>query len=742
MHGNSLSLCDSGGMEWLFLIPDSRLSNEVYNIYVDQLMNMNKVLSTLILSVLVPLSGLADRAMPGLWQTKRLADGREVRVELQGDEHVHFWQAADGTRYVERGGVLRPTDAVEIESLARTSRLRGLDTDAAGARRYAPVARRAEYTGSRKGLIILVEFNDKSFAMDSPREYYDRMANEKGFSHRQQRGSVRDYFLEQSNGVFDLTFDVVGPVKMPSGYAYYGGDSDDGVTDVNVGSMLVSAINMVEGQVNWADYDWNGDNEVEQVYFIYAGGGQATGAGDNTIWPHKFNLRYHKAAGYRPVVRNGITIDTYACSNETNQYGRTAGIGTLCHEFSHCLGLPDIYDTSGNSGNAATFYGMGNWDIMNSGSYNNDGYTPAGYTSWERMMAGWLEPAELTGDAVVEGMTPLGEGGQSYVIYNPGFRNEYYMLEYRTRSGWDRYIPGEGMLILHVDYDENIFNIYNAANTYLDGINDHQRLTIFHADNTESKSNEGTDPYPYGNLNVLSNYSTPAATLYNANADGSKTMNMRLNRIRRNTDGTMSFVLGNPCAADKSLLFAESFDDCNAKGGNDGNWTTYRIAIGTFRPDNEGWQADYVRGGRHCARVGDTAPCDLVSPAMHFNGSATLSFRVAPFVAEGTMTLKLSTDNANVTLSSSTVELTSRKWTEFSTEVSGTGEARITFSADCRLYMDDILVRDNTGTGIEDMRGGEAYGGDDGAVYDLNGRRIAGTDAHGVYIRNGRKFIR
>ncbi len=710
---------------------------------------MKKLYTTAALLLLCAIVAFADRAMPGLWQTRKLADGTEVRVELCGDEFAHYWRTADGVRYMVRDGVLHPVTDEDIKEVAQARR--SLVNISAGARRMAAVAggaSRSAYVGSKKGLIILVEFSNKSFSMANPKEYYSGMANEVGFTRGYQEGSVHDYFYEQSDGQFDLTFDVVGPVKMPNGYEYYGKDAANGSIDENIGAMLISAINQVDNQVTWSDYDWNNDGEVEQVYFIYAGGGQATGAGENTIWPHKWNLRYVSGAGGKPMTKQGMTIDVYACSNEILTGSVVAGIGTICHEFSHCLGLPDMYDTSGNSGNTATNYGMGNWDLMNSGNYNNNGYTPAGYTSWEKMMAGWLEPVELSSSAYVTDMQPQSEGGQAYIIYNPAYRNEYYMIENRARSGWDAYLPGEGMLVLHVDYDEDIFLYYNAPNTFEYG-NDHQRLTIFHADNTATTSDEATDPYPYGNLNVLSNYSKPAATLYNANTDGTKNMNIRINRIARADDGTMSFVFGDWAEADESVLFAESFDDCVGSGANDGTWLPFFTAVGVFAPDVDGWDAVYIKGGRHCARVGENAPtisnlASATTPEINFKGDCTLTFRAAPFNKEGTMTLSLSVDNPEISLSQTSHSLTANEWTEYAVSVTGKGAGKIKFSADCRLYLDDVLVRDNTVTGIEDIPTDNAWGNGVGhdVIYDMQGRRVGDTSIRGVYIRNGVKVVK
>ena len=217
---------------------------------------MKKVLTSVAFITCLALSAFADRAMPGLWQTKKLADGSEVRVELKGDEHVHFWQTAEGVRYLERDGVLRMASAHEIDSIAYAKRAIAYgDNRAAQARKSSAGSSKVEYVGNKKGLIILVEFKDKAFNMTDAQAYYNRQANEKGFDDGRQKGSVHDYFYAQSDGQFELNFDVVGPVKMLDSYAFYGQDGSNGDIDVNVGSMLVSAINMVSDQVNWAGKD-------------------------------------------------------------------------------------------------------------------------------------------------------------------------------------------------------------------------------------------------------------------------------------------------------------------------------------------------------------------------------------------------------------------------------------------------------------------------------------------------------
>jgi len=179
------------------------------------------------------------------------------------------------------------------------------------------------------------------------------------------------------------------------------------------------------------------------------------------------------------------------------------------------------------------------------------------------MMCGWLEPIELAEEDVdVENLKALSDGGESYIIYNKAHPDEYYMLENRQKTGWDAQLPARGLMITHVDFDKDIWfdNTPNTKVTNADRrtygyskTNDHQRCTIFHADdNDDSKywnSSMGYytrqtltgDLYPYRTNDSLTNESAPAATLYNANTDGSKLMNRRVLSITQNTDKTVSF---------------------------------------------------------------------------------------------------------------------------------------------------------------------------------------------------------
>ena len=517
---------------------------------------MRKLLSVLLLSMVTSLV-MAVPARPGIWRTIKLADGSEVRVTLRGDEHLHFWQSAEGVTYVADGttGYYKAVTMKSLEKkmVAKQKRMSRAANGAAQKLRAPGVAKDPSiFKGSKRGLILLVEFSDKRFSMSNPKDFYTHVANDKGYNKGQFKGSIRDYFLAQSGGTFDLTFDVVGPIKLLRPYRYYGMNDDDRAAD-----MIRTACLQANDSVNYSTYDWDNDGEAEEVFVLYAGHGQADSptGDDDLIWPHMSSLA---GSGYRNFKLDNTLLNTYACSCElryTNMGGsEVAGIGTFCHEFSHCMGFPDMYDTS-YSGN----YGMGGWDLMDAGAYNGKGYVPAGYTGYEKMVCGWTKPVELTTDTTITNMKSLADMGQTYIIYNKANRDEYYILDNRQKKDFDAALPGHGMIISHIDYDRTLWR-YNAVNTtsgtYAYG-NDHQRVTIIHADGDDDSghrnsqgyltmSTERTDAYPYAGNDSLTNKSTPAATLYNDNSDGSKFMNCSITNIKEESDGTMSFVFRVP----------------------------------------------------------------------------------------------------------------------------------------------------------------------------------------------------
>ena len=497
------------------------------------------------MAVFAALAVNAIPAKPGLTKTITLDNGQTVKVRLVGDEFGHYWKADDGKCY-QQDVDASTFHVVDAQAIAKSAAAKRAARDANNRKRLGKkkVGEFGDYTGEKRCLIILVNYKDTKFKTTNNKALFERIANEENFNEGNFVGSMYDYFKKQSDGKFELTFDIAGPVTVSRNASYYGQNDWNG-DDLHAEEMVIEAIQLADPEVNYADYDWDGDGYVDQVYLIYAGKGEADGGAATTIWPHQSDLELLAQYGYGTgaVQADGVKVSKYACGGELNgQTGNVNGIGTMCHEFSHCLGYPDFYDTDYSGGQ-----GMGMWDLMCSGSYNGDGYRPAGYTSYERWMAGWHEPIELVYSKEVTGMKSLQDGGESYIIYNEGNRNEYFMLENRQKTDWDAALPGKGLLIVHVDYDATIW-----ANNKPNDDPSHQRMTWIPADGVYDSYGYGqykeyyeegmvTDPYPNNGNKTFNKSSNPAAKFYNTNADGTYFMSSSVEDITQNSDGTISF---------------------------------------------------------------------------------------------------------------------------------------------------------------------------------------------------------
>ncbi len=539
---------------------------------------------TLLITVLLGMALLVN-AIPAynVWQVFQQPDGSLIRLLLVGDEHLHYYMTDDHAVVIQdkdafyyaqcSGNHLRPSSLLaheqELRTMAEWASLIMVD-EAERLRprlqRKSPAGmarqRKSPYVGERKGLVILVDFSDRKFfdaeeqGEEATLNRYMAMLNQSGYTNDLGAiGSVHDYFLDQSGGAFSLSFDVVGPITMPQPSYYYGQDLGKNSFDLNVPEMLVEACTQIDNEVDFSKYDWDGDGMVEEVFLLYAGYGQATGGTRDTIWPHMWSLTEAKADEgvlNGPVAFDGVWVDVYACSNEL--YGKKGtsemGIGTFCHEFSHCLGLPDLYDVDNQS-----LFSLGSWDLMSNGNYNGPGgrgWVPAGYSACERWLAGWLQPTELHNDTVVNDMPPLAEQPTAYVIYNDAYRNEYYILENRSKTVWDAYLPGQGLLISHVDYDEQAW-MANTVNT-LNGF-DHRHLTFF---NASGMSSGWKNVYPYESNDSLTDHSSPAATLFHANTDGSFLMHKPVSDITRDEASSLiSFRFANLNNSTSSIALVE-----------------------------------------------------------------------------------------------------------------------------------------------------------------------------------------
>lgn len=549
----------------------------------------------ILISTVLSLCAAMTFAIPAKksWKVVSQSDGTTIKVSQAGDEHLHYYitednvplyKAADN-RYCYltiENGKLYNSGMLAHESAARSAKeLQVMNTihDLAPIARQMAAKKRSAakrcgrpdrlpskddisvFKGSKKALVILAAFSDKSFSKgdDAIVKFYGEVLNQEGYSQNGAAGSVHDYFKDMSRGEFDLTFDIVGPVKVSKSATYYGGPSPIMGGADHIGEFITEAIKKADEKcdIDWKKYDWDDDGEVEQVFVLYAGYGQATGGPTGTIWPNAWTLdeALQNSDGNGGFSIDGVFINQYACSNELYLDSGTVpmGLGVFCHEFSHCMGLPDMYDT--NYGSTPT---MGDWDLLAGGSYNGPqgiGWCPAGWTSYERAYAGWLELTELKAGDIIKGMTSLEDAdGKAYVIYNDNHKDEYYLLENHKGTGWDRYTPENGLLIIHVDYDKELFdnNIVNSKGEFTPAegydkyfTNDHPRMAPF--SRVRSIQNDTyfyTYPMdaPRGVVDSLTDTSKPAAELYNALADGSKLMGKPVYNIEKDDDGNISFT--------------------------------------------------------------------------------------------------------------------------------------------------------------------------------------------------------
>lgn len=520
--------------------------------------------------------GAAANAVPAkkLQKVITLTNGTQVSVELRGDEYLSWWEGTGGTAYRTTAADENVFEAFDLEAQKPAAAARRARAEQGRVARLARVKNSLKgvddkmrglggdhitYKGVKKGLVVLVDFKNKKFADGHDLEYYKNVINGKDFSDEEEGyvGSVRDYFLAQSNGQFELDFDVVGPVTMSKNYGYYGNDGAY-QKDEKVYEMIKEACDGIQDKVNLKDYDWDGDGEADQVFFLYAGLGQASGGSPGTIWPHESELRYWPCG---VLSYSTGKINTYACANElqpeTQGSSRyiSAGIGTICHEFSHCLGFADMYDTTGGGG-----YGMSVFDVMDQGSYNGNGFVPCNYTAFERIYAGWVEPIELDAPATVKEMKSVSDYGRPFIMYNYKNTNEYFLMENRQNTGWDEGLYGSnGLLIVHVNYVPSRW-ANNSVNSSAEKI---QCCTVVNADGSRENTQYSLqgDLYPYEVKGVTMNdeftdESEPAAKLYTKNSDNSYALGIPITNIKR-SKGSISFLV---CGGDANNVIDNTFN--------------------------------------------------------------------------------------------------------------------------------------------------------------------------------------
>ena len=376
---------------------------------------------------------------------KTQPDGSKITILLHGDEFLHWETTEDGTVVApDANGFYAPAAKPVVEMCGGRE----------AAAREAAAIRAQRLSSANNGPsivknsvktyhfpVVLVQFTDRQFTLEDPVTAFSNLFNQEGYSDNGATGSVHDYYWENSMGTFNAIFDVYGPYT-------YNGSVADNTEHADAAKILWAAIKSYGSQIDWSQYDNDNDGRVDMVFMYYAGWNQAEGE-TASIWPHKWSF---SGAGVSTSSISGKSFSTYACSSElkgtAQNSGGMCGIGTAAHEFSHTQGLPDFYDTNYNTnGKAGATY---NYDIMSSGSYNNEGRTPPYFNAEERRMMGWLSTiGELPSTDIT---IPSIDNNVAYRLNtrNTSANGEYFIFECRSGKGWDAPLPA-GLLVYHVD---------------------------------------------------------------------------------------------------------------------------------------------------------------------------------------------------------------------------------------------------------------------------------------------------
>ena len=502
-------------------------------------------MSAVVAAWLMATTAFAARAKTE-WRTYVQPDGSMLTLTIYGDEHFSCYRDSEGRMYARDSiGTFHLLDAELVRHQVALTRSEMPDMS------YEPI--QWDPNRTYRQLVVLVSFTDCDFSFDNPQETYHAIFNQSGYNQMDGPGCVADYFRDQSKGLFNLQFDVYGPYKVNAKVK----SNSSG----NYGTQLFrEAVGMLieeHPDIDYSVYDWDNDGTVNQTVFVYAGySGNQVGL-SGYIWPNTYSFSTVKTP-------DGYAISRYTASGELWTNNTSCGFGLICHELSHCLGLPDIYPTNTNDSSLPISI-VDEWDVMDGGTFTNRGWCPPNYSPMEKICMGWLTPTELKTDTVISHLKPVANGGNAFLIRHTN--KEFYLLENRQWEGWDYGLPGKGLLIYHVLYDNdhwlgnNVNNISNQPHyhivtadnmTYTDWYN-------YWLDNYSGKSPYtdrrrlnsqlmSTASYPClldsaGNMNrELSATTTPATVMYTANDKGDKMMAQSITDITQHEDGTVSFT--------------------------------------------------------------------------------------------------------------------------------------------------------------------------------------------------------
>lgn len=742
---------------------------------------MKKSILTLLLLLAVSVGSWAIRPMPKAFPHKQ-SDGTTIMVYLHGDGFEAYYTSLDGKVLMRTPGghdlcyasmqngklvasklIAHEADARTADELsflsanpvdAQSSEVRQLAVDKLKAARLlkAP-ARGAGDPSTSDGLgkygtrsggdvpsigaitipVIMVQFSDKKFQATTTPALMSRVYNESGYTDAMGSvGSIKDYFISQSNSMFIPTFEMIGPVTLDRGYAYYGANGSNG-HDANVTQMVQDAVSKaVEQGVDFSKYYVDG--RVPLVSLLYAGPGEATAGGEDTVWPQFRSL----TSWYGYTTMSGFLFGSYFVGNEDIEYelndGTTRaylmGMGVFVHEFGHALGLSDFYVTDYNYSGDSPF---GNWSVMDTGEYYGSslGYAPVGYNAYEKSYMGWLDISELT-----TGQQKTLKPGEATLIRNANNRNEYFILENRQPGKWYPADMGSGLLNIRIAYNSFSWRSNNLNNTQ-----NRKRAMVVTADSTTLNSNARqsnlygngvTNMYQFTMLDSSVQTTTPVYRIVK-HEDGTITLNF-IDRAGNNAiKGDQLYYKitdASQLSAGDSIIFVNEKEGMamGKMGNNNG-----RIGVDLWIEDDIAYATSEVQPVVY--RLGNGFVALQLSSTIYLAQYGTTALRTLPnnrFRNTNDYKVSLSFDDGNALL-----------------QFQGTGSPYMGFDANgydfvCTPEATTTLQvysrkKPSTPTGISVVKTKTTTADD---IYTLTGQKVSRSEMrHGVYIVGGRKVV-
>ena len=510
-----------------------------------------------------------------------------VYIRLFGDEHNKRAETLEGYTVIQKSGEWYFAEK-DVEGMLKPSGYKLSSTILDVTKQYlknttkhlanTPIKRNSlasqtlrsqNVVGVRRVLVILMQYSDLS--MIKSQNDFNELFNGIGYSDDGAQGSVCDFYTDVSYGQLQLVCDVVGPFTSQHDRKYYGGNDRSG-DDSHPKELFEEAIKQTVGHVSLKDYDADDDGYIDNVHIIFAGHGEEAGASDDAIWSHE-------ATFFQPYEIQGMKIDRYSCAPELrgNRGNGISRIGPHCHEIGHALGAMDYYDTDYEDD--GEYIGTGDWDVMASGSWNNEGITPADFNPYVKAYDfGWITPKDLpSGDVTIH---PSCIDSGNYYILKSSYSTDYYLIENRSKEKWGYGVPGAGMLVFHIHPE-----LANSGNN----INSMAPQKCYVVCASSRMQRPGSSPSSYGDINSdgcpypgtsnntnFGQSSIPAAFFWDDEECG-----VELNYISIDGEGNIHLENNSLGIGDEDIerkrIFFEGFEEDDVKVSvfnDDDNWLT------------------------------------------------------------------------------------------------------------------------------------------------------------------------